>query len=46
MNLQTYRDIILEPIVKLWLNNKEDFVLEEDSDSGHGFGNKTNIIYK
>lgn len=36
MSLQVYRDQILEPIVKPWLERGEDFVLEEDNDSGHG----------
>lgn len=45
MTLQVYRDEILEPIVKPWLQAKEDFVLEEDRDSGHGTG-KQNIVRK
>lgn len=36
MSLQVYRDQILEPVVKPWLMEGHDFVLEEDGDSGHG----------
>ena len=35
--------IILEPVVKPWLQAHHDFVLEEDGDSGHGPG-KSNIV--
>lgn len=35
MTHQVYIDSILEPIVRLWLEDKQDFVLEEDGDSGH-----------
>jgi hypothetical protein len=38
MSLEMYRDQILEPIVKPWLERGDDFVLEEDNDSGHGGG--------
>ncbi|KAF1939052.1 hypothetical protein EJ02DRAFT_382546 [Clathrospora elynae] len=46
MSLQVYRDQILEPIVKPWLQRGDDFVLEEDNDSGHGGGatKKRNIV--
>jgi hypothetical protein len=43
MSLRVYRDAILEPIVKPWLDRGDDFVLEEDNDSGHGTG-KSNIV--
>ena len=48
MSLQVYRDSILEPIVKPWLQQAkigkiDDFMLEEDGDSGHGIG-KHNIV--
>jgi len=43
MTLQVYKDSILEPVVKEWLQKKQDFVLEEDRDSGHGTG-KQNIV--
>ena len=43
MSLKVYRDQILEPIVKPWLDRGDDFVLEEDGDSGHGTG-KSNIV--
>ena len=36
MSGKVYIDAILEPIVKKWLENGEDFVLEEDEDNGHG----------
>ena len=36
MSLQVYIDQILEPVMKPWLLEKQDFVLEEDGDSGHG----------
>ena len=45
MTLQVYRDLILDPVVKEWLQKKQDFVLEEDRDSGHGTGSrKQNIV--
>lgn len=36
MTHQVYIDSILEPVVKPWLERGDDFVLEEDGDSGHG----------
>lgn len=42
MSQQAYIDQILEPIVKPWID-KQDFVIEEDGDSGHGPG-KSNIV--
>jgi hypothetical protein len=46
MSLEAYRDQILKPIVKPWLKRGDDFVLEEDNDSGHGGGasKKENIV--
>jgi hypothetical protein len=46
MSLEVYRDQVLEPIVKPWLVRGDDFVLEEDNDSGHGGGasKKQNIV--
>ena len=45
MTQKAYINQILEPIVKPWINRGDDFVLEEDNDSGHGPPrNKTNII--
>ncbi|KAF1945309.1 hypothetical protein EJ02DRAFT_476471 [Clathrospora elynae] len=38
MSLEVYRDQILEPIAKPWLERGDNFVLEEDNDSGHGRG--------
>jgi len=46
MNLQIYRDEILEGVVKQWLNAGEQFVMEEDGDSGHGTGQKKDNIVK
>lgn len=43
MSQQAYINQILEPIVKPWIEAKQDFVLEEDGDSGHGPG-KSNIV--
>ena len=45
MTLQDYRDQILDPIIKLWIQRGDDFALEEDGDSGHGTG-KNNIVRK
>ena len=33
---RVYVDAILEPVVKKWIKNGEDFILEEDGDSEHG----------
>ena len=41
--MRVYRDVILEPIVKPWLECGQKFVLEEDGDSGHSIG-KNNIV--
>ena len=46
MNHKTYKDAILEPIVGDQLRKGHDFVLEEDGDSGHGFGKGTNSVKK
>jgi hypothetical protein len=40
---QVYRDVILQSIVKPWLDASQRFILEEDGDSGHGPG-RQNII--
>lgn len=40
---QVYIDSILEPIVRPWLEDKQDFVLEEDGDSGHGTSRKNPV---
>ena len=42
MNMDTYINQILDPIVKPWIG--DDFVLEEDEDSGHGFGTGKNKV--
>ena len=39
MTGRVYIDSILEPMVKKWLDNGDDFILEEDDDSGHGHTN-------
>ena len=44
MSQKAYIDQILEPIVKPWIINGQNFVLEEDGDSGHGPGRGNNIV--
>lgn len=44
MNLQTYHDQILQPIVGAWVAQGDSFVLEEDNDSGHGGTRGNNIV--
>jgi hypothetical protein len=44
LSLKVYRDQILEPMVKLWLQQHPHFILEEDNDSGHGGGSTRNIV--
>lgn len=44
MSLQIYHDEILEKAVGPWLASGQNFVLEEDGDSGHGTGRKSNIV--
>lgn len=51
MSLKTYRDQILEPVVKGWtddvkLGRCKPFILEEDGDSGHGSYTTNNIVNK
>ena len=36
MSYEAYINQILEPVVKPWIQSGQDFVLEEDGDSGHG----------
>lgn len=43
MSQRVYREQILEPIVKPWLDAGQSFVLEEDGDSGHG-PSKSNLV--
>lgn len=45
---RVYIDQILEPIVLPWLEHGDDFVLEEDGDSGHGYNptGSANIVTK
>ena len=44
MSLQVYINKILEPVVKPWLLEKQDFVSEENGDSGHGKAKNRNIV--
>lgn len=44
MSLQVYINQILEPMIKPWLMEKQDFVLEEDGDSGHSKAKNRNIV--
>ncbi|EDU42948.1 HMG box protein [Pyrenophora tritici-repentis] len=44
LSLHVYRDQILEPVVKKWVQNDPPFILEEDNDSGHGGGSSSNIV--
>ncbi|KAK4099712.1 hypothetical protein N658DRAFT_517214 [Parathielavia hyrcaniae] len=43
MSMQVYRDEILEKAVGPWLAQGDQFILEEDGDSGHGTGKKNTI---
>lgn len=44
ISLQTYRDEILEKAVGPWLARGDQFILEEDGDSGYSTGKKNNIV--
>jgi len=46
MNHETYINQILDLVVKLWLvlGGGEDFVLEEDGDSGHSYLSTDNAV--
>ena len=44
MLLQVYINQILEPVVKPWLLEKQDFVLKEDGDSGHAKVKNRNFV--
>ena len=44
LSLSAYRDQILEPVVKKWLQTDPLFILEEDNDSGHGGGSQVNLV--
>lgn len=39
-------EVSVEPVVKPWLERGDDFVLEEDGDSGHGTGRTRNAVKK
>ncbi len=41
--MKVYIDKILDPVIKPWLDQGQEFVLEEDGDSGHGTG-ATNVV--
>jgi hypothetical protein len=43
MSQRVYIDQILKFVIKSWLDQKHDFVLEEDDDSSHD-SNKSNIV--
>jgi len=45
MTLLDYKDQILNSVIKLWIQQEDDFVLEEDDNSGHRTG-KSNIVRK
>ena len=36
MSQEVYVNQILEPVIKPWIERGDDFILEEDGDSGHG----------
>ena len=44
MNQKEYIDNILEPVVLSWLEQGQDFIMEEDSDSGHGPAENNNRV--
>ncbi|KAK5634081.1 hypothetical protein RRF57_009795 [Xylaria bambusicola] len=44
ITLQAYRDQILEPVVKKWIDEGHDFILEENGASGHGGNSDNNIV--
>lgn len=44
MSLQVYINQILKPVMKPWLLENQDFVLEEDGDSGYGKAKNRNIV--
>ena len=46
MTHQVYIESVLDPVVKPWLERGDDFVLEEDGDSGHGTGKTRNAVKK
>jgi hypothetical protein len=43
---KVYRDQILEPVVKPWLERGDKFIVEEDRASGHGHANNCNPAWK
>ena len=43
MSQRVYIDSILEPVVKSWLERGDDFIMEEDRDSGHGSGKDNDV---
>ena len=45
MSGRVYVDTILEPVVKKWIDNNEDFILEEDGDSRHDYTKGNNPVW-
>jgi hypothetical protein len=43
LSLNVYRNQILEPIIKLWLERGDSFILEKDNDSGYGSGSSSDM---
>ena len=41
---KVYRDQILEPVVKPWLLEGQDFVLKEDVNNGYAKAHNRNIV--
>ena len=46
MSMEIYINTILDPVVKPWIEQGDDFVMEEDGDSGHGARSKNNPVVK
>ena len=44
MTQKAYISQILDPVVKPWIRDQQDFVLEEDRDSGHGTSQHNIVI--
>jgi len=46
MSYRIYIDSILEPIVALWYLEEASWCLEEESDSGHSKGLRSNLVLR
>ena len=46
MSMEVYIDKILESVVKSWIEQGDDFVLEEDADSAHRAQSANNKVIK